>query len=227
MANLKDFVPSFDEGDIKRATAKERLRTGTYLFQVTDVAQKVNEKGNMILGLKLLPLDSNGQVMRPGANLSLVGPFKTDPALLEAAGLPANAQVKGAPRTDFIIEGYGRARSNSKAPTPVQFPVIQKLANVSGKWQVVSQDGTPTGEKLETKDARDAKIADAARASRKFYQWAWSEAGEVLKGDTFYGTVSYDTTGDFDGPQVKITKTQDPTMIQDLVDTSEGIIEEV
>lgn len=224
-AMFKDIVPKFDEDDIKRDTRRKSLRTGTYKFRVTGVTQKVNDKGNMVLSLKLAPLDANGNVRSPGAFHSLVGPFKTDPELLALAQLPSGAQ-KDVPNTAYLIERYGRARQNSSNPTPVEFPVMQTLKEIGSKWCVVDESGIPTGEALEAKSVRDEKKTESGRAARKFYQWAWSTGGEALIGDEFYGTVSYDTkpNATFDGAQVEISKSQNPATILDMVDMTADIL---
>lgn len=222
--------PQFNESDVAKDILKPRLKKGTYLFRVTSAGVKdeasdsftgkVNEKGNYVVGLRLAPVDGNGDTKSPGANLSLVGPFRTDPDDLAAAGLPADAQKK-VPNTMFIIERYAQSRSNAKTPYPI--PEIQKLKKVAGKWQVVDAKGVPTGEALEPKAEREAKLKEKATTVREFYQAIFSNAS-LLVGDEFYGEVDYKPESGFDGPQIEICENQDPSVL-DLVDTTQSIEE--
>lgn len=216
---LSQIAPSFDETTILNDLKKPALKQATFQFLVTAVTQKINDKGNMVLGLKLAPLDASGNAVKPGASLSLVGPFQTPPEALALAGVARQEKV---PNTLFIIEDYARVRQNEKSPFPM--PSVQRVEKVAGKYVEVDWNtGTPTGNAAKTKKEHEADLAELHRAARQFYLAAWANP-QMLVGDRFYGRVGYSTeVGDFDGPQVEINMKkvpQDPRFITDLADMS-------
>lgn len=223
--------PSFNDADVERAILKPRLKCGSYLFRVTSAGVKdetsdtftgkVNDKGNYVIPMRVAPVDGNGDTRSPSATMSLVGPFLTDPQDLAEAGLPADAQKKGMPRTDFLIERYVKARKSSK--TPFDLPRVQKLKNVGGKWVAVDPAGNPTGETVGTKAEHKADLKAQAASVREFYITAYHNAG-LLVGDEFFGEVGYDPTGKFDGAQIEVHENQDPTLLN-LVDMTQSIEE--
>lgn len=221
---LSKIVPTFDENTILNDLKKPALKVGTYLFQVTAVAQKINEKGNMILGLKLAPLDAQGNAQKPGANLSLVGPFQTPPEALAEAGVARQEKV---PNTLFIIEDYARVRFNEK--TPVAMPDVQRVEKINGSYVEVDwNSGAPTGATAKSKAEHTTDLGVLHKAAREFYITAWQNPA-MLIGDRFYGRVDYSNEpGGFDGPQVSVDRKkvpQDPKFIDDLVDMTQEFTE--
>lgn len=178
--NYSDFRPSYTQADVEGVLRAPQLDAGIYKFAVVDATAGISKGGHMMLTLSLLPYDATDNLGGPGIRNYLVLPFETPPELLAKA-----EKVQSKKPGKWAIDNcrrYISATNHEVLPTYPQFDKETK------SW-------TLDGEAISKEEADSIRTAVTAEVM-DYMTEAWVDPG-ILKGNSFYGRVSYKEGSDF------------------------------